>query len=296
MTDLHDLLHDAVDDIEPTDRLVELRARTADPARAAARPWFWAAGATVLATAAAVAVIAVVTNDDPASDPHHEHHVASDPALREQVVPVYFLGPDGSGLVREFDRVPGGDLLQAALDRMQQPPSDPDYFTVWPAGSFRTATVGDGAIDVEIGDAILQPDNVQQVVYTVQAAVGEQLPVRFLEEGRPVSRFNALPQLDVLYPVNISDPAEGNEYAGSFTARGRVRTTELLLVWDVLAGQTVVASGNTTIDPGQGSFSPWSAEVDLSGLAPGRYTFRVSTGNVGYGAEPFADTRTINVR
>jgi hypothetical protein len=155
-----------------------------DPGRAA-RPWFWAVGATVLATAAGVAVVAILS-DGPGAPAHHHHHMAMDP----------------------------------------------------PAAT----------------------------------------------------------QLDVLSPVSISDPAEGNEYAGTMIARGRVRSTELLVDWAVLDGQTVVASGNPTIDTGQGSSSPWSAEVDLSGLAPGRYTFRVSTGNVGYGAEPFTDTRTINVR
>lgn len=149
--------------------------------------------------------------------------------------------------------------------------------------------------EVPAGDAGVSGVAVQQVVYTLQAAAGERWPVKFFHAGQLVGRpVTASPAR--LSPVSISDPAEGNEYAGSFTARGRVLSTELLLDWDVLDGQTVVASGNATIDTGNGSFSPWSAEVDLSGLAPGRYTFRASTGNVGYGAEPSTDTRTINVR
>jgi hypothetical protein len=265
---------------------------------AAARPWWYATGGVVLATAATVAVMAVVTNDDRGGDAHHEHdHVASDPVVPEQLVPVYFLGPDGSGLVREFDRVPGGDPLQAALDRMQQPPSDPDYFTAWPAGSFRTATLGDETIDVEIEDTVLHPDNVQQVVYTLQAAAGERLPVRFLENGRLVGRFNALPQLDVLYPVNISDPAEGNEYEGSMIARGRVSSATSEVWWRIANQQAVVAEG-TAAATGQGDgFRPWEVEIDLSGLDPGTYVFTaLSYSDAGYGADPPADTRTINVR
>jgi hypothetical protein len=299
VNDLHDLLHDAVAGVEPAERLDELRARTANPARAAARPWFWAAGATVLATAAAVVIVAVVVSNGSDAPGHHHHDMAMDPPATTQLVAAYFWGmaPNGTHLFREFDEVPAGDPLQAALDRIQQPPDDPDYHSAFPPGSFAGVSLGESTIKVEVADpdAGVSGVAVQQVVYTLQAAAGEPWPVEFFHAGRLVGRpVTASPAR--LSPVSISDPAEGNSYSGSFTARGRVRTSELLLDWDVLAGQTVVASGNTTIDTGQGSFSPWSAEVDLSGLAPGRYTFRVSTGNLGYGAEPFADTRTISVR
>jgi hypothetical protein len=52
-TPLPDLLHDAVDGIEPADRIDEIRARTATSTRAAARPWFLARGGPPLALGAA---------------------------------------------------------------------------------------------------------------------------------------------------------------------------------------------------------------------------------------------------
>ena len=115
MNDLHDLLHDAVDDIEPADRLAELRARTASPAHAA-RPWFYAAGATVLATAAAVAVVAVMDGGPAPVGPSHEgmHH-SDGPSTTPgpPLVPVYYLG-DGD-LLR-----PGGDCGGECEQREQR--------------------------------------------------------------------------------------------------------------------------------------------------------------------------------
>jgi hypothetical protein len=299
VNDLHDLLHDAVAGVEPAERLDELRARTANPARAAARPWWWAAGATVLATAATVAVVAVVSNGSDAPG-HHHHDMAMDPPGTTQLVAAYYWGmaPNGTHLFREFDEVPAGDPLQAALDRIQQPPDDPDYHSAFPPGSFAGVSLGESTIKVEVADpdAGVSGVAVQQVVYTLQAAAGERWPVEFFHAGQLVGRpVTASPAR--LSPVNISDPAEGNEYAGSFTARGRVRSSEKTLGWRLVVDRhTVVASGSATIEPGQGSFSPWSAEIDLSGLAPGRYAFTVWTGRVGYGTGPFTDTRTIVVQ
>ena len=299
---LHDLLEDAVADVEPTDRLAELRARTASPARAAARPWWWAAGATVVATAAAVTVVAVI-DDDPAETGHDHHHMATHPAATTQVGPAYFIAatPDGDRLYRVFDQVPAGEPLQAALDRLQEAPADPDYRTAWPVGSLDSAVVGDGTIDVELGgtSALRMTDQlgVQQVVQTLQGVVGEQLPVRFLQNGQEtIGTVDADPLL--LNPVSISDPAEGNEYDRSFTARGRVRTGQRSLEWSIFDGPaavTRVAGGTVGIVRGDGTFSPWSADVDLTGLAPGTYTFSVGNRDLGY-ALTFTDTRTIVVR
>jgi hypothetical protein len=298
VNDLHDLFHDAVDHIEPADRLGELRARTTSPQRAAARPWWWAAGATVLATAAAVAVVAVVGDGSDAPG-HHHHDMAMDPPASTQLVAAYFWGmaPNSAYLFREFDEVPAGDPLQAALARIQQPPDDPDYHSAFPPGSFAGVSLGEGTIKVEVADpdAAVSGVAVQQVVYTLQAAAGERWPVEFFRSGQLVGRpVTASPAR--LSPVSISDPAEGNEYAGSFTARGRVRTAELTIDWVLVRDDQIVARGNPTIHAGKGTFSPWSAEVDLSGLAPGRYTFEAANANVGYGADRFTDTRTITVR
>lgn len=57
---VHDLLHDAVRDIDPPDRLDSIRARTRVRSIRRRRTWFLGAGAAVVATAATVAGVAVV--------------------------------------------------------------------------------------------------------------------------------------------------------------------------------------------------------------------------------------------
>lgn len=305
MNDLHELLHDAVDGIEPDDRLAEIRARTAGSERAAARPWFYAAGAAVLATAAAVAIVAVLGDGPSEPGPAHDHHHAVDPSGPSTLVPAYFLadGTQGSGLYREFDRVPAGDHLQGALDRIQRPPADPDYQTTWPAGTLTTVTLGDGTIDVGVGDEplVYGADDfpVQQVVYTLQGTLGERLPVRFVRDGEVVlGPVEAAPEAEVLNPVSISDPAEGSSYDGSLVARGRARSFGGTIPWTLLRGEVVVRSGTVAAAAGGDTLTPWEVSVDLTDVPPGRYTFVVTEdqGPGGAGAEPRSDTRTIVVR
>lgn len=299
---LTELLHDAVDGIEPTDRIAEIRERTAAPARSAARPWFYTAGGVVLATAAAVTAFAVLA-DDPTTEggPAHEGH-----AEETFLVPAYFVGElrGTAWLFREFDRAEGHDALDAALNRIQQQPADPDYRTTWQPGTLESAVVGDGTIDVELGDSgPPHPEGIvaQQLVYTLQGAVGERLPVQFLSDGEPVGEpYEALPQNDILSPVSISDPAEGASYEGSFIARGRANVYEGTVVWEIRRPDgEVVRSDFTTAAGSIDRLYPWEAEIDLTGLTPGEYTFVATSTDPSGGAEQsrlFVDTRTIVVR
>jgi hypothetical protein len=301
---LDELLHDAVDDVEPADRLDAIRARTSSPAQAA-RPWWWAAGGVVVATAVAVTVFAVAGDRPESSGPAGHHHGASD--AQTMLVAAYFVGdsPSGPRLFREFDEVPSGDPLQAALERIQRPPGDPDYRASWPHGSFETARVADGTIDVEVGDVDLDLGTdglvTQQVVYTLQAAVGERLPVRFVQDGEVVrGPVDAAPQLDVLNLVSISDPAEGTAYVGrdaSFVARGRASSFEATVPWEVRdeAGK-VVLSGFATASGWQGRLHPWETSVDVSDLPSGFYTFVAMTASGAEESLVSTDTRTIIVR
>jgi hypothetical protein len=297
---LHELLEDAVADVEPADRLSELRARTASPARAAARPWWWAAGATVAATAAAVAVVAVVADDG--TDPgHHHHDMATEPPTMTELVPAYFVGPSPGRdrLYREFDEVPAGDPIQGALDRIQQAPGDPDYRTTWAPGSFDSAELLDGTIQVEVGTAGLPaPGGIaaQQLVYTLQGAAGARLPVQLLDGGKPIGDpYQAAPADAVLNRISISDPAEGNSYEDSFVARGRADVRERHVNWDLsdLSG-AVVARGVAIVGEQEG-FEPWEATVDLDDLQPGTYVFTATTDDEAFAA-PSTDTRSIVVR
>jgi hypothetical protein len=300
VNDLHDLIHDAVADVEPADRLAELRTRTANPARAAARPWWWATGATVLATAAAVTVVAVVS-DGPDAPGEHHHDMATEPSVSTPVIAVYFIGdsPEGDRLFREFDRVFTGDVLQEALNRTEGAANDPDYRSPWTAGSFGTVSLRDDGIHVELRRKRLAGDlAVQQVVYTLQAAVGEQLPVWFERVGRRGSTpVTAAPMEEVLNPVSVSDPSQGTTYTGSMIARGRILTDQSTVPWRIANDHMVVAEGTTAVSGEEAGFRPWQVEIDLSDLDPGVYTFTaLAHSDAGYGADPPTDTRRITVR
>lgn len=297
---LAELLHDAVADVEPADRIAEIRARTADSARSAARPWFYTAGAVVLATAAAVAAFAVLDDDSP-SDTGPAHHAHEEESF---LVPAYFIGdtPRGERLYREFDQAEGHDALNAALARIQASAEDPDYRTAWAADAFETAMVADGVIEVEVGAVDVDTSALagQQLVHTLQGAIHELLPVQLVRDGEPVGApLTAEPQDDVLSQVSISDPAEGSSYEGSFVARGRANSYEATVPWEIRDGDTVVLEGFATADGWADRLYPWETEVDLTGVEPGTYEFVAMTSDPSGGAEgsgPFVDTRTIVVR
>ncbi|KQW52488.1 hypothetical protein ASC77_24195 [Nocardioides sp. Root1257] len=306
---LHDLLEDAVADVEPADRLAELRARTASPARAAARPWWWAAGATVVGTAAAVAVVATLQHTQESAGPagHGMHHPGflpseilpprvSDPDAEAlpPLLPIYYVGE--GGLYREFAHVRGNDSLLSAVLQLEQPPADPDYATAWAPGDLLDASVQHGTIEVETADdGPISALAAQQVVYTLQANLGSRVPVRFIHEGEvllgPVDADPA-----VLNPVSISDPAEGNEYEGSMTARGRTSVPERHILWTLVdADETVVRDGTAVVSDDAG-MRPWEVTVDLAGLEPGTYVFTVTRDDPGFTVTASTDTRTIVVR
>ncbi len=306
LPDLGRLLRDAVDDIEPVDRIDAIRARTAHSPARAARPWFYAAGGTALATAAAVTAFAVLGGNPPTTGEgpaHHEHATAT------VLVPAYYLGEtaDGWRLFREFDPVVGDDPAAAALERLQRPALDPDYESPWPQGSFESARLADGVIEVELGDAAPDLDHPagdlvdQQVVYTLQGTLHTQAPVQFVRDGEAVGApIDSRPQNDVLNLVSISDPAEGQGYHGSFTARGRANSFEATVHWELQdESGTVVRDGVATAAGWTDKLYPWQTEIDLTGLPSGSYTFVVREDDPSGGAEgshPAVDTRTIVVR
>jgi hypothetical protein len=302
LPDLGDLLRDAVEEVEPADRLGAIRARAAAETETghAARPWWYAAGGVVLATAAAVTAFAVLGQDDPGGSGDHDDHVATEPPAETMLVPVYFVGetPRGPRLFREYDEATGTDALNAALDRIQQPASDPDYGTSWPSGSLDSASVHDGVIHVELGavDMDLPEIGHQQLVYTLQAAVGERLPVHLSDGAELVAR----PQTDVLSQVVVNDPTEGLEVHDGFTARGAANSYEANVPWELRDENDEVVKRGYAMAAGYGDrLYRWEARVDVRGLPFGFYTFVAMTDDASGGAEGFGpdtDTRTIIVR
>ena len=190
---LAELLSDAVSDVEPRDSLDTIRDRTKVTRMSSRRPWIYAVGGAVVATAAVVTAIAfagdrlgLASTDEPApagqssrgsepsraADPSESTESAPDASdapsdapsetpAQSRTVAAYYLGdtPQGPRLYREFARVDAADALAAGVAVLQQDPADPDYETPWAAGSFSGATLegsgADGIIKVALADESL---------------------------------------------------------------------------------------------------------------------------------------------
>lgn len=315
-TDLTRLLQDAVDDVEPADRLGEIRRTTATARRR--RFGLYAAGGTALAIAASVTAFSLITSPDTdrADDvdpgtPPSSATASGTTGLGLQAV--YFVGDTSVGprLFREFHQVRGGPSPESAIEALERPAYDPDYRTYFPTPFIASVEIRGDVIDVTLQGSSIhdRPTGmsaidaelaVQQLVYTVQAGAGSRAPVQFRLGRNPIDTVLGIPtsepitnqpQLDVLSLVSISDPVEGLQVEDSFIAHGAASSFEGNVPWELRdSGGIVVRRGAATA--GMESYLvEWDTEpIDVSDLDPGRYTFVASTDD---GA--FTDTRTVVV-
>jgi hypothetical protein len=233
-------------------------------------------------------------------------------------VPVYFVGdtPSGPALFREFRKVEADNPADEALALLAAGDSlDPDYGTLLPPGTARLVA-HDESISVEIDPSwVDRPGDmsdaqarlaVQQVVYTVQGILQKRAPVVFTVQNAPSpvfgvddGEFKAAKPLDVLAFMNVTTPEENATVSGTFTAEGVGSSFEATVLWEVrdTAGKAVL-EGFTTAEGWIDKLYPWAAEVDVTGLAPGTYTFAALTDDPsdGEGRGPTEDTKTITVQ
>lgn len=299
--DLRALLHGAVDDIEPADRLGEIRRRTATGARPR-RHWPLVLIAAGTATAGVVGFAALVgqwvggtDQPDPAA-----------PGPRQAAVAAYFIDDtvDGPRLFREFQSVPQNDdpavVAVEALRLLEVDAGalDPDYGTVWSDGSFVAAALDGDRIVVSLDSARPTASDLalQQAVLTAQAAFGTTVSVVFTAPGaedREVRRDVAL-----LAAVNISDPAEGHEVDELLTVRGIVgpRARDLPEVtWRLVDTAT---STDQAVIPTLSGTAPirggaWEETTDISAVPSGTYELSVE---VVIDGAVHSDTRSLTVR
>ncbi|PVG83448.1 hypothetical protein DDE18_09190 [Nocardioides gansuensis] len=245
---------------------------------------------------------------------------ASEPAAEGTVVPVYWVGdtPQGPRLFREFRKVDGDPLTEAARLVAGGTPTDPDYRTLWPAVEL-SAQATDGVLLVQIpSDAFTErPDGMserdarlalQQLVYTLQGVQQARVPVLvkrggsdFRLFGLPTDReFSQAKPLDVLGLVSVTSPEQGATVTGDVLKAGGVASSfEATVPWEVRQGDTVVLEGFSTAEGWMDKLYPWEAEIDISSLAPGDYTFAAMTDDPSGGAEgagPTEDTKDFTVR
>ncbi len=233
---------------------------------------------------------------------------------------IYFVGDTaaGEGLFREETVVPADNPLEEAASLMIAGDTlDPDYRSAWPEGSFSSVTFDGDAFVVDLSDetwldAVGSAEEsrlaVQQLVYTLQATEGSEAPVRVQLDGEPADTLlgvevgdglTAEPELDVLALVNVITPSDGAPVTGTFTATGEASSFEATVPWEVRdASGKAVLDGFTTAEGWIDGLYPWEAEVDVSSLDPGEYTFVAMTDDPSGGAEgngPTEDTKMIVV-
>jgi hypothetical protein len=313
------LIADAVADVEPHERLGEIRARVAP--QTDRRGWY-AAGGVTLAAAAAVTAIALIgnhglTNADGPVATQSQDPTLHIPGLKARAV--YYIGdtPHGPRLFREFHQTQN----DFAADLVTSPSLDPDYRTPWLLGAFKAETTNSetGFASVTLRDASAHDRPlsmsaqeaelaIQQVIYTIQAQAQRPVAVQFKLNGNPIDQvfgvptsepLAAAPQLDVLALVSISNPSEGEDVTGSFVADGRASSFEGTVPWELRDGAGAVVKQGFAQAGMDDHLIPWKTEpIDVSDLSPGEYTFVAMTDDAsgGEGPGPFTDTRTVVVR
>jgi len=283
-----------------------------------------------------LAIVAGCGDDDPGAGPSPSPTPAPSSAATAQAtspsattggpqgdaaaVPAYYVGatPQGDRLFREFVRPGGADRLVATAAAVTAgEPRDPDYRTLWPTGRFASVTRTAEAIEVELPDERwLERGSlsrkqaelaVQQLVYSLQGAAGERLPLRATYDGGPAATLlgvevgdglTAAPEIDALALVNVTEPADGTAVGDTFTATGRANSFEATVPWEIRdAAGEVVLDGFSTAEGWGERLYPWTTQVDVSELPPGSYTFvaRTDDPSDGEGFGPTEDTKRIRV-
>jgi hypothetical protein len=279
------------------------------------------ASVAVLALALAGCSDAEPVAADPADDPPASETEEPTPEPSEDPEPsetesadggtttaAYFIADTdraGPRLYREFQRAAGGPL-EAAVEVLTAGPLDADYRTAWQGGQLASAAYDGDVISVVVDASVRtrpggmsKPEAaaaVEQVVYTMQAAVQERAPVQFRTSDNPIDMVFGVPtsepivngpMLDVLSHVNLTSPEQGAVVDGeTLSVTGVGNSFEANVGWEIRQGDEAVQDGFATMagwmEP---KLFPFEVEVDVSGLAPGDYTFWVTTDDPTGGTE-----------
>jgi hypothetical protein len=329
---LSTLLHEAVSDVEPSDRLTQIRAGVRRGRTR--RLWLVSGGGAVIAAAATVAAVALVSSPKPTAGPDpgpatHQPTVApptssiatDSPTFTPEdgvLLPVYYLGEAGNDkLYREFHRSASTDPA-AVLAELVSAPKDPDYRTLWPAGSFAWVKESEDLITVQLADGSLhdRPEDmspaeaeasIQQVIYTLQAMAQKRLPVQFTYLNNPIDQVLGVPTseplanapiLETLSRVNLNAPAEGVQVTDTLEVEGVSNSFEANVAWRLEdASGTEVDSGAITAEGYMAEkLFPFHDSLDVSSLDPGTYTFIVMTDDPSGAGNVDSDSRTVVIR
>jgi hypothetical protein len=323
------LVSDAVSDVEPAHRLEAIRRQTRRSSLRRRRSWMYVGGGALVAAAAVVVAFTLAggTLPETADDqPEPAQQSSEAPAAEGELVPIYFVGETarGLGLYREFQHAPAGvdPIVWATNASVTGQSDDPDYTSLWPAGTaVRMMAVGErlkvsiaGApADLPAGmtrdEAALA---LQQVVYTAQAVHGEgRIGVDLLLEGEPADTIlgqdtsapltNA-PVLDTLSWVSLSTPTEGEVVTGdTLVVDGVANSFEAnvpVTLQQYDGGEVVLEDFFTASGTMGTQLYPFGGELDVSDVPPGEYLLVVATEDPSGGEEGFGpdtDSRRVTI-
>jgi hypothetical protein len=225
------------------------------------------------------------------------------PVTTTAVVPVYYLGPlrEGSDQLRLFREfvsapvaappTPEGKALAALRLAMGTAPQGSQYRSAWAGVTPQSVAVGADSVRVRLsagtrdGTALAT----EQLVWTVQAALGKSLPVRFeladggqdVSPGHPVtSAFNRptdpIAVLGHVAPIWVDAPARNARVAAgtTLTAKGVASTFEANVQWELLRDGASFDKGFTTASEAAPARAGYTIKTTKP-LTAGSYVLRV---------------------
>ncbi len=322
-SDLRRLFDDAVSEVQPEDRLEEIRARGRRPS---AGRWVPLSLAAAVATVLVIGGAAWLAQRQPSSGTPVAGQPAAptaapsgqpDDSTHTVDTTVYYLGATAHGPrlfpeQRRVTDVTDSDLQVAVQQAISGSPQDPDYQNPWGAeGVTVVAQLADGTVHLDLSEPADRPDGmddqeaqmaVQALVWTADSAAQVSEPVTFtvggaatdqvlgVDTSAPVARTG---EDAALAPVLVTSPAQGATVSTEFTVEGRAAAFEANVVWELKRGETVVRHGFTTAQECC-TLSPYSFAVTAP---PGDYTLVVhdtdESGGEGVGTSQ--DTKDLTV-
>jgi hypothetical protein len=236
---------------------------------------------------------------------------------------IYYVGEANGAprLYREFRRVPDASPAGILRTMMSAKPLDPDYSTLWPAGSSVTsATLSGDVLTVQLNDAALRGSagsefacrTLEQLVWTATAAERSASRVRVTGPdgsgvvaewwgvgcGRDEPMARHTPSYEVLAPVQISSHNHGDQVSSSITLSGEATVFEATVSWSVIDKATgaVLDEGFATASAGAPARGTWKAAATLTGVRAGQQLeLRAWESSANDGSVRSLETKTVRV-
>ena len=253
------------------------------------------------------------------SNDNVEPEEPAEPSAQGQTAEVFYAAQNAGGtqlvLFSEITAVePSDELAEEVIGDLVEgelQPMDPDYVNLWDnSNELNDLTIsGDVAtIDLDLGKLNVGAEGEQraidQLVWTLTGIEPNITTVRLLVNGKQVETlaghvdatmdFTRAPDYEVLSPIQIQAPNEGEQVSGPVTISGQACTFEANVAWELTKDGAQVKGGSTTAEVACPDRSNWS--VELGDLEPGTYVFSAREYSAEDGSLTTEDTKTFVVK